>query len=346
MLPELTNNVATFIGFGFSGVAHYRCAVPSQALGQGLYLRDDKTLEPLKDIGITNAPVVIYSMPFMDFQIKECHDILNGGGRLIIDVDDYLRGTIGKTDLLGTWTEEMVAQHEEILQQAHLVTCSTQWIADTLTRDLGVETMVCPNGIDLERFNVQKFPRPKDATIIGWSGGVGHLDALKKIAPAINRVMDERPNTIFVSLGSPSPEVFPSSLLDEKFDKRMHDTGFIGLYQHPVAMAQFHIGLAPSMPNDFYRSKSQIRVHEQAAAYVATIAQEPTYKGEIPGQKRLGVDATTDDWVAAILGYVDDPKLRYTDTKKARKYVKDHHSIDVTKKAWQAAIDRALEMQR
>lgn len=341
--PHLTDNVATFIGFGRAGVAHYRSVAPAKYTQQGLFVRDDKNLAPLASVGITNAPVMVYSMPWMDFQIRECEEILDGGGKLIVDVDDYLRGIIGKTDLLGQWDEDAVNKHEEILKRATLVTCSTKWIADTLTRELGVDTMVTPNGIDMDRFNVRKFPRPKDAVAIGWSGGAGHLDAFKSIAPAINRVMDERPNTIFLSIGAPAPEVLPSSLLDQKHEARFYDAGWLPMEDHAVSMCMFHIGLAPSQPNDFYRSKSPIRVLEQGAAMVSTVAQDPTYSGLGLDIDMLPADADTDDWVTAILNLVDDRKARYARTKRVHKQIKEKYSMEVAAQAWQAAIDKALE---
>lgn len=342
------NNDATFIGFGRSGVAHYRCAMPARELGAGLFIRDDKTLAPIRELGIRNAPVVIYSMPWQDFQIAECLQILEGGGKLIIDCDDYLRGCIGKTDLMVEFDEERVSKHEEILKRAHLVTCSTQWLADKLEAELGVETMVCPNGVDLDRFNLRKMPRNKEATILAWSGGAGHLDAFKQIAPAIDRVMDERPKVAFVSVGAPAPEVAPSSLLKHAGSDRVADAGFHPIYDHATIMCQFHIGLAPAVDNDFYRAKSPIRYLEQAAAYVATIGQHPTYEllNETlkTGGSFLTAQASTDAWVESILSLVDNPKERYLMTKRAHKFVRENHSIAQTAPKWRAAIDRALEM--
>lgn len=342
-LPELTNNVATFVSWGFTGTSHYRSASVARALGEGLFVRDDHDLKVIIDIGIRNAPVMVMTNPWQAFQIRECEMILEAGGRLIIDVDDDLRAVMGKTDLLADFDEDTVKRWEENLTKATLVTTSTQWIADRLTRDLGIECVVCPNGIDLDRFNVRKFPRPKEATVIGWSGGVGHLDALKQIAPAINRVMDARPNTVFVSLGAPAPEVLPSSLLDQKHDKRFHDAGFLPLYQHAVAMCQFHIGLAPAMDTDFYRSKSPIRAFEQAAAYTSTISQSPTYDGLKLERTHLPVDADTDAWVDAILDLVDNPKERYMRTKRAYRELKNNYTTQHTLDAWRTAIQKALD---
>lgn len=342
-LPDI-NNVATFCGFG-TGSAHYRCAMPARALGEGLFVRDDKTLEITREIGTRNAAAVIYSQPWLDFQIAECAQVIKGGGKLIVDCDDDLRAAMGKTDLPASLTEDRVKLWEQLLQQAHLVTCSTQHIADTLTKRLGVKTMVCPNAIDLDRFNIEKLPRNKESVVIGWSGGAGHLEAFERIAPAINKVLDARDDVLFVSLGNPAPDVLPSSLLDPKHveNNRVADAGWQKLYAYPAIMSQFHIGLAPAVDNDFYRGKSDIRFLEYAASYVYTIGQQPTYDIPVGGGVELRADAATDDWVEAIMQVIANPKERYVAGKRARKYVKDHRGPASLIAPWRAAIDYALE---
>lgn len=343
-----TDNKATFIAWGLGGVGHYRGALPARYTNSGLFLRHDRTLEVIKDIGVRNAPVMIVNNPWLDFQIAECLEIIKGGGKLIIDVDDLLRSCIGKEDMLAQFTEEVVDKHEALLKEAHLVSCSTQHIADDLKNRLGVRTHVCPNGIDLERFNVRKFPRNKQATIVGWAGSGGHLEALQRVAPAIERVMDAKSDVAFVSLGAPSVNLVPSSLLGKYAEsERVGDAGWHGLYDYPTIMSQFHIGLAPAVDNGFYRSKSPLRFLEHAAGYVATVAQSPTYDSVLKDRPDLGIllpaDATEDDWYNAIIDLVNDRKARYLMTKRAHAYVKQNHSIEQTKAAWLAAIDIALE---
>lgn len=344
-MSDIKNN-ATFIGFGFAGVAHYRCAMPASALGQGLFIRDDKTLAVKRAVGTIEAPVIIYSQPFNDFQLGECAEILANGGKLIIDVDDDLRSILGKTDLLLEMDEDRVKLWEGALKAATLVTCSTQYIADSLRKRLGVNTMVCPNAIDLERFNIAKFPRNKKRTILGWSGGAGHLEALERIAPAIEAVMDEREDVGFVSIGEPAPGVKASSLLGKHAGSdRVYDAGFGALYEYPVMMSQFHIGLAPAVDNEFYRGKSDIRFLEQSAAYVYTIGQLPTYKHIMEGCGwYLTADATVDEWREALMHAISDPKLRYQSGLRARKHIAANRTMQQTAPAWQAAIDRALEI--
>lgn len=342
------DNQATFISFGKSGVAHYRAAMPAAATESGLFIRDDRTLQPIKLVGTVEAPVIVYSQPFLDFQIRECEQIIEGGGRLIVDIDDDLRGMLGKDDLMAEFDEGVVERQERLMQKASLVTCSTQYIADGLRKRLGVETMVCPNAIDLDRFNVRKLPRNKEVTVIGWAGGVGHYEAFSRIAPAIISVLDARDDVAFVSLGTPKPETLASSLLGKHSDSpRVADAGFLGLYEYPSIMCGFHIGLCPAVDNDFYRGKSDNKFLEHAASYVATIGQEPTYSSIKTGDGETGIllpaDASVGDWRDCIMELIGDPKRRYQMTKRARKYAASERTIEQTAPLWRAAIDRALE---
>lgn len=342
------DNKATFVVFGAGGVGHHRGAMPASATNSGLYVRHDRTLQPLKMIGTLEAPVIVYNNPFLSFQIEECEQVIAGGGQLIIDIDDDLRALLGKDDLMAEFDEAAVIRQEQLMQAASLVTCSTQHIADTLRKRLGVETMVCPNAIDLERFNVRKFPRNKEVTVIGWAGGVGHMEAFESIVPAIVSVLDARDDVAFVGLGSPKPNVLPSSLLGKHADSpRVADAGFLGLYEYPAIMCGFHIGLCPAIDNEFYKGKSDNKFLEQAASYVATIGQEPTYNAIENGREETGIllpaGASPDEWRDCIMELIGDPKRRYTMTRRARKYVAQNRTLTQTAPMWQAAIDRALE---
>lgn len=339
-------NRATFIGFGYAGVAHYRAAMPASALGEGLFIRDDRTLAVKKVVGETSAPVIVYNNPYLDFQLAECAEILQNGGRLIVDCDDDLRACMDNPHLLSPerFTEERVAAWESCLKAATLVTTSTEHIADSLRKRLGVECMVCPNAIDLDRFNIQKHPRAKTATVIGWSGGAGHLDAIERVVPALEKVLAERKDIVFAMIGEPAPGVGVEKLLpNAAASKQAFDFGFGGLYEYPQVLCQFHIGLAPAVDNEFYRGKSDIRFLEYAASYVYPIAQQPTYEIPVGGGIELRAEAEAIDWQEAIMQAIADPKGRYQTGLRARKHVAAKRTIANTRDAWKAAIDRALE---
>ena len=330
---------ACFVGFGPTGVQHYRSSMPAAALGASQFIRNHQDLSVISKIGVMEEPVLIYSMPFEDFQLAECAQVLEAGQKLIVDVDDYLRSLIGKDDIVQSnpFTLESVGRHEEVLKKATLVTTSNEWLANKLRDTLGVECVFCPNALDMDRFNIRRLPRRKDLTVVGWSGAAGHADALlQTIIPAMSEVLDARDDVLFCLIGDPvagGKDV--AELFNEDARERVHTIPFSPLYKHAGVISQFHITLAPTLDNDFYRAKSDIRYLEASGAYSAVVASETTYGPEIRhASKLMGqpagvvVDADPDAWVSAIMGLIADPKGRDRMSRVARKYVNQYRTME------------------
>lgn len=353
--PWANGAPACFIGFGPNGVCHYRTYMPAQQLEASMFVRNERDLTVIKQLGVLEEPMVIYSMPFADWQVAECAQIIQSGQRLVVDVDDWLPSILSgaKDDLVQPerFTQETIDLHLSVLKKATLVTCSTQFIKERCD-EIGVEAIVCPNAIDPDRFNVRRFPRRKDKTIVGWSGSGGHMEAFEKIiVPAMNKVLRERDDVMFCIVGSPKPDINVVELLDEDVRPQAYAAGWAPIYQHAVLISQFHISLAPSLQNDFYRSKSDIRFLEAASGYSAVVAGGPTYGQTIfDGAERMGEEVglladceDPDAWVHQIMSLLADPKKRDRMSRIARKYVTQNRTMEQSGPQWESAINRALE---
>jgi glycosyltransferase involved in cell wall biosynthesis len=326
-------------------------------------------------LGVLEELVAIYSMPFHERQVAECAQIIQMEQRLIIDVDDYLKGMLGREDILQAekLTPEIVEMHEALLQKATLVTASTTFIADEFRKRLGVECIVCPNGLDIDRFNIVYLnreqrrrtgkqmggsipslkPRRDDMIVVGWSGAAGHVNAFKTIiAPAMNRVLAARDDVLFCVIGNPDGgDSNPIEFFDEAVRGRVYVEPWAALHKHAAVLAQFHISLAPAIDGDeMYLSKSPLRFLEAAASRSAVVASDTTYGETIrQGQELMGVEVglivenDPDKWADEILKLIADDVRMCEMGVNARAFVEQHHTTEQTKGQWESAINRALE---
>lgn len=331
---------ANFVNFGPSGVCHYRTILPSRETRASMFIRHEKDLRILKEIGPQDPPVVVYSMPRGSIMRDEVGQLQKAGVKVIADIDDYLPAFIGKADHPGAaelYTQEFVDRHLECVAGCDLVTTTTPWLAKKLESELDVRTVLCPNALDIERWNIRKEQRHKKYTIIGWSGSIGHTKAMEKIAPVLNQLLRERDDIAFCTAGMPG-----AALIDEDLRHRIHDTGFHPIAAHPRIICQFHINIGPTLDDDFYAAKSPLRCLESWASDSAFIGGANTYGGLVrPGIDGLLAD-TPDEWYAALTSLLDDRVLSQRLRKNGGKRVRAAHLMANTGPDWRAAVDLAL----
>lgn len=302
-----------------------------------MFVRSEKDLSIINQVGPQDTPVVCYNMPRSDGMRDEVDQLLAAGVKVIADLDDYLPAFIDKPDHPGEYTQEFVDKHVECVSKCHLVTTTTPWLLERIKRDINPNVVLVPNSIDIERWDRQRAPRHKEYTIIGWSGSIGHGNAVKAMAPALNAVLRARPKTAICTAGMPIAE-----LIDEDLRYRCHDTLFHPIGRHPNVLTQFHINIGPTLDDDFYRSKSPLRCLEAWGSDSAFIGGSPTYGGTVePGVDGLIAD-TPEEWEEALFKVVDDDTLRMRLRRNGLKRVRAEHTIQTGGKAWRSAIESLL----
>jgi hypothetical protein len=264
------------------------------------------------------------------------------GRRVLVNIDDYLpavpkqwkRGSHGHGHVFDA---EIQRRHRECIGIADGALCSTPWLARKYSSV--TETFVCRNGLDMGRY--EQPPVEHDTRIIGWSGGTGHIGALRAVAPAIRRVMEDVPESLFVSQGDDALSVVDggSGLFadeDGKLTRRGAHFTWSDLWSYPRDMACFWVGLAPAEDNDFYRAKSQLRFYEAAAVGVPLVAA-PMYD-----EICHGVDGflahSEGEWYERVYELLTDDELRHAMSAAARRRALDEFDINVRAAEWDTAI--------
>lgn len=329
---------ANFINFGPNGVCHYRTYLPARELKASMFVRSEKDLSIIKQIGPQDTPIVVYSMPRSDGMRDEVRQLKEFGVKVIADLDDYLPAFVDKPDHPGTYSPELVQAHIECVASCDLVTTTTPWLLERIKQTMNPNVVLCPNTLDIERWDRQRQPRHKEYTIIGWSGSIGHTNAIKRVAPVLNRVLRARPKTAICTAGMPIAE-----FIDEDLRSRCHDTLFHPIGSHPHVLTQFHINIGPTNEDEFYLAKSPLRALEAWASDSAFIGGSHTY-GHLVNDGVDGLIADTEDeWEQALLSVIDDDVLRMRLRRNGRNRVREHHTIqNAGAEAWRSAIASLL----
>lgn len=117
--------------------------------------------------------------------------VIKSGKKLVIDIDDYWNLNIGHP-LNGTeQNKNYVKNITAILPMAHLVTCSTQPLAERLKEELGIDATIIKNTIPIgtRQFYLDKFKH--DKVRFGWVGGIHHMEDLKQCEEGMEKVYSD-----------------------------------------------------------------------------------------------------------------------------------------------------------
>lgn len=331
-MPAQTRFYAT----GSNGVSYYRCESPARSIGAGLLLlENDGTV--LGEIPCKKTPHThVVSMPFSKEKYNIVDRFIEQGGAVIVDIDDWLRSFVDKEDhrLSHLYTEEAIERHESYIAKAHLVTTPSEWIAERVREELNPRVRVIPNAIDMWRWRqFDRMPYPDHLVTFGFCGGTGHEAVMRRIAPIIERVLDENESAAFVLMGHSLEEIVP-----ERLHPRCLRPPWMGLDQYPAMLRLCDILIGPTDDTDFYRSKSNLRCLEAWASKAAFIGGRETYGSTILDSVN-GISVAHDDEMYEVL-------TRLIRDKEQREYLAfcghakmlSHHQTTNTANDWRKAI--------
>jgi glycosyltransferase involved in cell wall biosynthesis len=320
-----------FMGIGSSAVLWYRIALPAIHLGadwvgvQG----HPPALQVVTGIvkGDTQLPnyddyrLVIIQQPFGRGWFEQIKALQSRGIKVLVEVDDYLHGVASQPyhDYAKYFTKERLIAHERCMRVADGIITSTPYIARRYHK-FNKNIYICPNGLDLARYQLTRPPR--ETTNIIWAGGTGHTQTLLPWVSELLKVMTDHPDTCFVAIGDtgfahPVNKLFGA--------ERAIGVPFCAIECYPAAMCLGDIALAPAGRTSWYRGKSDLRWLEASALGIATIADPDIYP-EIE-QGVTGMHATTPaEMGEALRELIEDPTLRWEMGQRACNHVNEHRS--------------------
>jgi glycosyltransferase involved in cell wall biosynthesis len=332
------------VGLGTSAPCYYRVMLPAMELGcdwTGVAgypprfhwltgsVRGESQLPDLID----NYKIVVLQQPHGESWEKMIETMQEHGKKVVFEVDDYLHGIQKRGDhqFAEHYDDRALLLFEMCMRKCDAMIVSTQYLFDKYKK-FNPNIYLCRNGIDLNRY---KLTRPKRNTVnIGWAGATGHAQAMLPWLHQVQAVMNEKPETCFISIGLP----FAKSIAPYVGEDRCISIPWTSIETYPSAMSMFDIALAPSGGGGWYRGKSDLRWLEASALGIATIARPSTYPEIEHGV--TGFHATSpQDMVVALMELIGDKGLREEVGRAAKAFVTDHRSMPIMAQSWQAALE-------
>lgn len=219
----------------------------------------------------------------------------------------------------------VIATRTRLLAGCDLIYASTATLAAVLRQRFPDRKIYC--GMSTPYVEQPPHPRlaaPGSPRLIGYMGSKGHQPDLELAVPALERLLDERPDLEFEVFGTIR---MPSRL--ERFGRRVRSRPVQQDYAHFLATLAglgWEVGLAPLADIPFNRCKTPTKYVEYTACGIPTVASNlPVYAEAMPPDGGLLVEH---DWYPALARCLDDAALRGRTVEAARRHCRSAYSLE------------------
>lgn len=247
------------------------------------------------------------------------HQLRNAGVRVIADIDDLPELDHRHYLYAAFETRKVTARIVECLRLAHIVTCTTPWLAEQLEVRYGIEakrTHVVPNALPFDRGQFKRTTDETDTTFVYAAGASHYRDST--LLPA------GRTDVTFAGYeqGHPEWEKIKAYHPESRYKPQRSVSDYMRVYEgHSVA-------LAPLRPGVFNTCKSNLKVLEAGAAGLAIITSEiPPYLNTTD-LKAVTYARSAEDWKTAMFRHSMSSALREDAAESLAAHVRKHYSLD------------------
>jgi glycosyltransferase involved in cell wall biosynthesis len=333
-----------FVGIGKSAPCWYRAALPAMHLGAewcgvraeppDLAFVTGLSTRALDVDELFGYEAIVIQQPRGAAWLKLIRRLQAAGVRVLFEIDDDIHAVGKHAGHLNRaqYSKAALRATELNMRACDGLIVSTEFLAQRY-RALNANVWVCRNGLDLGRYAITRPPANGHVTI-GWAGGTGHREAMVPWVNAVGRVMEQRPQARFMSVG----EAFASLLAPHFGEQRATAVPFSELDSYPAAMASFDIALAPAGRTNFFRAKSDLRWLEASALGIPAIADPFVYDEIEDGATGFhAADAEAAEQI--LLRLVDDAEERARVGAAARAHVHAHRSMTAMAPQWAHALE-------
>lgn len=334
-----------FIGLGKSAVGWYRCYLPAMHMGADWIGVAGEPPEMALQTGLAKGQtafpdldsyeVIVVQQARGTGWLKVIRNLQRNGVKVVYEVDDYLHAIhrMPDHDYRRHFDKKELARLELCMRVCDGLIVSTEFLARRYAK-FNSNVYVCENGIDLARYALTRPPRP--SVNIGWAGATGHQRAAQPWIEVAGKVMAQREDTCFVSIGQQFGE-----MLRPRFPNRSISIPFTLIDTYPSAMTMFDVALAPAGRGDFYKGKSDLRWLEAGALGIPIIADPQTYPKIEHGVNGFHAEDAS-EVEELLLRLVDDADLRTRVGAAAKDYVATSRDMRVAVRQWERVFDELI----
>jgi glycosyltransferase involved in cell wall biosynthesis/SAM-dependent methyltransferase len=301
-------------------------------LGHSALILDDADAALIVENDIKPRRLVVFRAPLHDrggVHLDVFRHVRANGGLVVVDFDDLVfePSIVDQIDGFRLLPDESrieylegVAGYRRMLDEADLVTCPTAFLAGRVTA-LDMPAAVVRNSVDRAQLDLAETllreERPESESVrIGYlSGSKTHQADFAEAASAVERVLDERPETSFTLVGYLD---LPPSW--SRFGDRVSHVQFMPYLDLLRHTRQIDINIAPLVVgNDFCEAKSELKIFEAAVVGIPTVASATaSYARAIDEGIDGFVADSADSWYAKLDALASSRDLRISMGAAAR----------------------------
>lgn len=243
------------------------------------------------------------------------------GKKLVVEFDDYFRVEKDSPFKMIHNIHKAPEMIQVTMKIADMVVTTTEYLAEKF-RKLNDNVKVCPNFMDMDRWDLPTLPNDSNEIRIFWAGSMTHLNDLKESVWALKKIMKEYPNVKFVTMGDPRIKDYFEGYNVECM------LGIHGdYYQKRLHGARFDIGIAPLRNTGFNRCKSYIKPLEYGICKVPSVASdvEPYQHFE---EGTVLIAKSKEEWYELLKRLIDNESYRKELGQKMYEYVKREFDLE------------------
>lgn len=243
------------------------------------------------------------------------------GPFMVFETDDDNLGLSPYNSARRFWSKpEIRANYLANMRVSHRIVTSTNYLANLIQDQTGhPDVVVARNTVPGWMLDIGKIQNQN--LIIGWAGGSSHQGDWEWARDGIRKALVRLPDWKFRIIGY---DYRKGLRLPE--DRMEYVPWFLSVddYWRSDALG-VDIGLAPIMPSEFNRSKSEIKLIEYAARGVPVIATRYGIYEKFVKHGETGLLVSNKkEWTAAILELATDHDLRESMGAAARLQARNH----------------------
>jgi hypothetical protein len=298
--------------FGAIGDNVYWQHEPAAALARqgGVEVVEVHPLARHRDAAALAADVLVLSM-IMDVEaLRLIHQRRLLGKATICEVNDYVPDVQAWNPAHPSWSDRRgLRLFQDLVQRCEATQVTSQALAQRLA-PLAPQLAVFPN-------QLASLPAPRQGgpgaaageavpVVVGWGGSIGHLQDLASVAPALCGWLQATPGVRLETMGDPALAGLFEAAPAERFRFRR-----AGSLAHYLQWLQgLDIGLAPLLPTDYNRCRSDVKFLEYAAHGVVPVLQRLDPYADVVDGVTGFLFADPAQMLSVLDRLVDSPALR------------------------------------
>ncbi len=216
---------------------------------------------------------------------------------------------------------------EYAARSCSLIVCGNLYLAEKFSQ-WNSNVVVIPTGVDTEQLRPINNINNAESLIIGWIGTAGNYPYLESIEPALRKVLGAYKNARLQIISNQFPTFLQH--LGQQLDYRRWRPGI-----ENDLLPQFTIGIMPLVDSEWARGKCAFKMLQYMAAGVPVVTSPVGMNRVILEAGEVGFSAnSTQDWVEALIGLLDNSELASGLGANGRKLVEEKYSLKQVAMSW------------